>query len=104
MNIPIAKPFLGREEEEAAVAAIRSGWVSQGPKVKEFEDVFAEYVGAKYAVATTSCTTALHAALAVSGIGPDDEVVVPSLSFIATANSVVHAGARPVFADIDPES
>jgi perosamine synthetase len=104
MNIPIAKPFLGLEEEKAAAEAIRSGWVSQGPKVKEFEDTFAEYVGARYAVATTSCTTALHAALAVSGIGPGDEVVVPSLSFIATANSVVHAGARPVFADIDPET
>jgi perosamine synthetase len=104
MNIPIAKPFLGREEEDAAVEAIRSGWVSQGPKVKEFEDMFAVYVGAKYAVATTSCTTALHAALAVSGIGPGDEVVVPSLSFIATANAVVHAGARPIFADIDPET
>lgn len=104
MNIPIAKPFLDREEEEAAALAIRSGWVSQGPKVKEFEDDFASYVGAGYAVATTSCTTALHAALAVSGIGPGDEVVVPSLSFIATANAVVHAGAAPVFADIDPET
>ncbi|SPQ00022.1 DegT/DnrJ/EryC1/StrS aminotransferase [Candidatus Sulfobium mesophilum] len=104
MNIPIARPFLGREEEEAAVAAIRSGWVSQGPKVKEFEETFAKYVGARYAVATTSCTTALHAALAVSGVGPGDEVVVPSLSFIATANAVVHAGAKPVFADIDPDT
>lgn len=104
MNIPIAKPFLGEEEEEAAVRAIRSGWVSQGPLVKEFEDRFAEYVGAKYAIATTSCTTALHAALAMSGIGPGDEVIVPSLSFIATANAVVHAGATPVFADIDPET
>lgn len=104
MNIPIARPFLGIQEEEAAAAAIRSGWVSQGPKVKEFEDKFAEYVGAGHAVATTSCTTALHAALSVSGIGPGDEVVVPSLSFIATANAVVHAGARPVFADIDPET
>lgn len=104
MNIPIAKPFLDREEEEAAVEAIRSGWVSQGPKVQEFEDLFSRYVGAKYAVATTSCTTALHAALAVSGVGPGDEVVVPSLSFIATANAVVHAGAVPVFADINPDT
>lgn len=104
MNIPIAKPYLGKEEEEAAIEAIRSGWVSQGPRVKEFEDKFAEYVGAKYAIATTSCTTALHSALAVSGIGQGDEVIVPSLSFIATANSVVHAGATPVFADIDPET
>lgn len=102
MNIPVAIPFLGREEEEAAVRAIRSGWVTQGPLVKEFEDRFAEYVGAKHAVATTSCTTALHAALAVSGIGPGDEVIVPSLSFIATANAVVHCGAKPIFVDIDP--
>lgn len=104
MNIPIAKPFLDREEEGAVIEVIRSGWVSQGPKVKEFEERFSEYVGAKYAVATTSCTTALHAALAVSGIGQGDEVIVPSLSFIATVNSVVHAGATPVFADIDPET
>lgn len=104
MNIPIAKPFLGPEEAEAASKAVHSGWVSQGPYVKEFEDRFAHYVGAKHAVATTSCTTALHSALAVSGIGPGDEVVVPSLSFIATANAVVHAGATPVFADIDPET
>ena len=104
MNIPIAVPFLDREEEEAAAAAIRSGWVSQGPKVKEFEEKFADYVGSRFAVATTSCTTALHAVLAVSGIGPGVEVIVPSLSFIATANSVVHAGAAPVFADIDPET
>jgi perosamine synthetase len=104
MNIPITKPFVGTEEEEAVAEAIRSGWISQGPKVKEFEDMFAEYVGARHAVATTSCTTALHAALAVSGIGPGDEVIVPSLSFIATANAVVHAGARPIFADIDPET
>lgn len=100
--IPVAKPFLGREEEEAAARAIRSGWVTQGPLVKEFEDLFAEYVGAKHAVATTSCTTALHAALAVSGVGPGDEVIVPSLSFIATANAVVHCGAKPAFVDIDP--
>ncbi len=102
MNIPVAKPYFGIEEETAAVEAIRSGWVSQGPKVREFEEKFAEYVGAKYAVATTSCTTALHAALVVSGIRPGDEVIVPSLSFIATANAVVYAGAQPVFADIDP--
>lgn len=102
MNIPIAKPYLGKEEEEAASEAIRSGWVSQGPKVKEFEERFAAYVGARYAVATTSCTTALHSALAVSGISRGDEVIVPSLSFIATANSVLHAGAVPVFADVDP--
>ena len=81
---------------------IASGWVSQGPRVREFERAFAERVGAPDAVATTSCTTALHLALYVSGVGPGDEVIVPSLSFIATANAVWQCGATPVFADIDP--
>lgn len=103
-NIPITKPYLGEEEKQVVSQVIESGWVSQGPKVAEFEERFAEYVGARYAVATTSCTTALHAALAVSGLGPGDEVIVPSLSFIATANSVVYCNAMPVFADIDPET
>ncbi|MBI5195846.1 MAG: DegT/DnrJ/EryC1/StrS family aminotransferase [Nitrospirae bacterium] len=104
MNIPVSKPFFDREEEEAVAAVIRSGWVTQGPKVKEFEEKFAEYTGSKYAVAVTSCTAALHASLAVSGIGAGDEVVVPSLSFIASANSVVHCGAAPVLVDIDPKT
>ncbi len=103
-NIPITKPYLGEEEKQVVSQVIESGWVSQGPKVAEFEERFAEYVGARYAVATTSCTTALHAAIAVSGLGPGDEVIVPSLSFIATANSVVYCNAIPVFADIDPET
>ncbi len=104
VKTPITKPFLGEEEIEAVAQAIRSGWVSQGPKVAEFEERFAEYVGARYAIATTSCTTALHSALVVAGIGPGDEVIVPSLSFIATANAVVYTGAEPVFVDIDPQT
>lgn len=104
INIPITKPYLGEEEKQLISKVIDSGWVSQGPKVAEFEKMFAEYVGAKYAIATTSCTTALHSALSVSGVGPGDEVIVPSLSFIATANSVVHCGATPVFVEIDPET
>ncbi len=104
INIPITRPYLGEEEKELISQVIDSGWVSQGPKVQEFEERFAEYVGAQYAVATTSCTTALHAALSISGISPGDEVIVPSLSFIATANAVVHCGATPVFVDIDPET
>ncbi|MCI0469438.1 MAG: DegT/DnrJ/EryC1/StrS family aminotransferase [Nitrospirae bacterium] len=104
MKIEIAKPYLDEEEQEAVREVIAGGWISQGPKAAEFENIFADYVGTKYAIATTSCTTALHAALAVSGIGAGDEVIVPSLSFIATANSIVHCGATPVFVDIDPET
>ena len=104
MNIPVTKPYFDEQEQRAAAAVIASGWVTQGPRVQEFEQRFAEYVGAQYAVATTSATTALHAALAVAGVGPGDEVIVPSLSFIASANVVVHCGATPVFADIDPAS
>lgn len=103
-NIPITKPDLGEEEKQLISQVIESGWVSQGPKVAEFEEIFARYVGARHAVATTSCTTALHAALSVSGIGPGDEVIVPSLSFIATANSVLYCGATPVFVDVEPET
>jgi perosamine synthetase len=95
---------MGREEQEAAAAAISSGWVSQGPKVLEFERAVGDAVGARHAVAVSSATAGLHLALLVAGVGPGDEVVVPSLSFIATASSVVHTGATPVFADVDPQS
>ncbi|HYM53854.1 MAG TPA: DegT/DnrJ/EryC1/StrS family aminotransferase [Solirubrobacteraceae bacterium] len=103
-EIPITRPHLPGGEAAAVAEAIASGWVSQGPRVREFEDAFAARVGAAAAVATTSCTTALALALHVSGVGPGDEVIVPSLSFIATANAVWHCGARPVFADIDPRT
>jgi perosamine synthetase len=102
MNIPITKPLLGTEEEHAVAQVIQSGWLVQGPKVAEFERIVAEYVGARYAVATSSCTTALHLALILCGIGPGDEVIVPSFTFIATANAVRHTGATPIFVDIDP--
>jgi perosamine synthetase len=100
--IPVARPFVGEEEEHAVLQVLRSGWLSQGPRVAEFENRFAEYVGAKHAVAVSSCTTALHLALVAAGIGAGDEVLCPSLSFIATANSIRHAGAAPVFVDVDP--
>ncbi len=100
--IPVARPCFGQEEEQAVLEALRSGWVSQGPKVAEFEKRFAEYVGARYAVAVSSCTTALHLAMIVSGIKQGDEVLCPSYSFIATANCVRYVGAQPVFVDIDP--
>jgi perosamine synthetase len=104
MEIPITRPHLAGGESEAVAEAIASGWISQGPRVRSFEEAFAARVGAAEAVATTSCTTALALALHVSGVGPGDEVIVPSLSFIATANAVWHCGARPVFADIDPRT
>jgi len=101
MEISFARPYLTGEESAAVAEVIASGWISQGPRVRDFEAAFAERVGAPDAVATTSCTTALHLALLVSGVGPGTEVIVPSLSFIATANAVWHCGANPVFADID---
>ncbi|MBM4135410.1 MAG: DegT/DnrJ/EryC1/StrS family aminotransferase [Nitrospira sp.] len=104
MKIPITKPYLGEEEKRLVSEVIDTGWVTQGPRVAEFEEDFARYAGARYAIATTSCTTALHAALATSGVKAGDEVIVPSLSFIATANSVVHCGAIPVFVDINPDT
>jgi perosamine synthetase len=100
--IPVAKPFFGAEEEQALVAALRTGWVSQGPRVAEFEQCFAKYVGAEYAVAVSSCTTALHLAMVAAGINAGDEVLCPSLSFIATANCIRYVGAQPMFVDIDP--
>jgi dTDP-4-amino-4,6-dideoxygalactose transaminase len=102
VTIPVMRPWLGEEEAQAAAAAVASGWVAQGPRVSRFEAAFAEALGAGHAVAVSSCTTALHLALIAAGIGPGDEVVVPSLSFIATANAARYCGAQPVFADVEP--
>jgi perosamine synthetase len=99
--IPVARPFIGAEEEQAVLEVLRSGWLSQGQRVAQFEREFAEYVGAKYAIAVSSCTTALHLAFVAAGIAPGDEVLCPSLSFIATANCIRYVGATPVFVDID---
>jgi len=99
--IPVMRPWLGEEEAAAAAATVASGWIAQGPRVAEFEEAFAAAVGTGHAVAVSSCTAALHLALVVAGIGPGDEVIVPSLSFIATANAVRYVGAWPVFADVD---
>ncbi len=100
-KIPVMIPMLGEEEAQAAADAVRSGWVAQGPRVARFEQEFAATVGAGHGVAVSSCTTALHLALVLLEVGPGDEVIVPSLSFIATANAVRYVGATPVFADVD---
>ena len=104
MTIPVMKPWLGTEEAEAAAAAVASGWVAQGPRVAEFEQAIADRVGAAAGVAVTSCTTALHLSLVVAGIGAGDDVIVPSLSFIATANAARYVGANPVFADVERDT
>ena len=102
--IPIMRPWLGAEEAMAVEGVLASGWVAQGPKVAAFEAAVCAALGAAHGVATTSCTTALHLALHALGVGPGDEVVVPSLSFIATTNAPRYVGARPVFADVDLET
>lgn len=100
-EIPFARPEFGDAEAAAVAEVLRSGWASQGPAVARFEAQFAERVGARHAVATSSCTTALHLALILAGVGPGDDVICPSYSFIATANAILYVGARPVFAEID---
>ncbi len=102
--IPIARPLLGEEEAAAAHRCILSGWVTQGPEVKAFENEWAAMTGAPHACAVSNCTTALHLALLVLGVEPGDEVITVSHSYIATANSVRHCGAVPVFVDIEPET
>jgi perosamine synthetase len=99
--IPIAKPFLTEEEATAAHDTILTGWITQGPKVQEFEEKFAAYTGAKYAVAVSNCTTGLHLAMIVAGIKEGDEVICPSMSYVATANAIQYVGARPVFAEVN---
>lgn len=100
--IPIAKPYLTAEDAQAAYDTILTGWITQGPRVAEFEEKFAQYTGARYAVAVSNCTTALHLSMIVAGIGAGDEVICPSMSYIATANSIKYVGAKPVFAEVNP--
>lgn len=104
VRIPIARPEMGEPEYEAIREVIESGWVTQGPRVEAFEHAVADYCGAPHAVAVSSCTTALHLALVVAGVEAGAEVIVPSMSFIATANAVVHAGGTPVFAEVEADT
>lgn len=101
-NIQIASPVTGAEEWAALKEPLESGWLTQGPKVSAFEKAFAQRHSVAHALATTSCTTALHLAMAALGVGPGDEVIVPAFTWVATANVVLYCGATPVFADVDP--
>lgn len=102
--IPIAQPSAGDEEIEAVTRVLRTGMLAQGPQVAAFEEQFAEYCGVRHAIAVNSGTAALHAALACAGVGPGDQVIVPTFSFFATASSVSICGATPVFVDVDPDT
>jgi perosamine synthetase len=103
-NIQISLPSTGDDEWHAVREPLSTGWLTQGPKVAEFERQFGQIHGAQYSLATTSCTTGLHLVLAALGIGPGDEVIVPAFTWVATANVVLYCGATPVFADVDPKT
>ena len=99
MNIPIAKTVFTEMDFENVIQPLKTGWVVQGPYVKEFEEKWCNYTHAKHSIATTSCTTAIHLSLVALGIGPGDEVIVPAFTWVATANAVEALGAKPVFCD-----
>src|SRR5881392_1124031 len=101
MKIPITKPLFGDEELRAVQQPLESGWVVQGPYVKEFEDAFNHFTGSRFSVAASSCTTALHIAVAALGLKAGDEVIVPAFTWVATANVVEYMGATAVFCDIE---
>src|SRR5215471_4577940 len=94
-------PLIGEEEIAEVVATLRSGWIGTGPRVTQFEEMMKQYTGALYAVAVSSCTAALHLSLLVLGVGRGDEVITTPMTFAATANAIIHAGAKPVFVDVD---
>jgi len=102
--LPYCRPFIGQDDIDAVTDTLSRGWLTTGPKVREFEQRFGEAAGVKHAVALNSCTAALHLGMIALGVGEGDEVVLPSLSFVAGANCAVQIGAKPVFCDIDPET
>ena len=104
MKIPITKPFFGQEEAEAIIEPLKSGWVVQGPFVEQFEQKFSAFTKSQHSVATTSCTTALHLSVAMLGLKPGDEVIVPAFTWVSTANVVEYMGAVPIFCDIELET
>ena len=104
MNVPIARTSLTEEEVQSVLEPLRSGWLVQGPQVKSFEEKWSSFTGAPYSLAVTSCTTGMHLAVAALGLGPGDEVIVPALTWISTANVIEHQGATPIFCDVDLET
>ena len=103
-HVPFSPPLVGRAEIAEVVAVLESGWLTTGPRVAAFEEAFAAYAGTSHAVALNSCTAALHLSLLAAGVEAGDEVVTTPLTFCATANTIIHAGGRPVFADVDPRT
>jgi perosamine synthetase len=101
--IPIAKPYMTKEEAQAAYDTILTGWITQGPRVQEFEEKFASYAGSKHAIAVSNCTTALHLSMIMADVKPGDEVICPSMSYIATANAITYVGGVPVFAEVNED-
>jgi dTDP-4-amino-4,6-dideoxygalactose transaminase len=102
--VPFSPPDIGGAEIAEVIATLESGWLSTGPRVHRFEEAFASYVGARHAIALNSCTAGLHLSLLAAGVGPGDEVITTPLTFCATANVIIHCGATPVFADVDPKT
>src|SRR3989344_5476243 len=102
--LPIFRPSMDQEEIEAVAEVIRSGWIGLGPKTEEFENKFAKYVNAKFAVGLSSATAALHLSLLAADVGKGDETLVPALTFVSTAHAVLYVGAKPIFVDIDEET
>ena len=104
MKVPIARTSLTDSEIQSVLGPLKSGWLVQGPKVREFEDKWSVFTGAQQSIAVTSCTSALHLSLAALGFGPGDEAIVPAFTWISTANVVEHLGGTVVFCDIDLET